>query len=734
MQNLPAGWDPHEIVESVPDFFLELPGSTWPPESEAGPAGLAHVGAWSTTRQLTGGNLPGQVRAATGFSVASGDATIAQTVDVPLTPWGRGDAALSPGGDCLLFAARGNGPRVSLGTFLVAPIDGRGLSNEVLLELEENSARLKKPFSLKWSYDPFARSLDAAWVLVQIAGKNGYEAVAPAYSRAVLNAPLVGSGSLHAGTHQLAGTFFWGSHDGMIGLSGGSRMVIIPDADFPSSIHTSRVITCTVGGGGARFVFGGIIFDVTPQGVWLREGSTLRGSTEFQGALTTRRVSLYLERMGPSTLRVEHMLDGGVWEPWPEMVEMPLAEWPASSTLTVSTQSNPSDRWVNGVSMQSGNGRAIRPTGQPFEPTARIEATGSSLAGIFDVEEQSSWAVAQSIANATLGAVWVTEEGVLTYRGRESLRGVGQVVETIEALESLEDVPWKIDPGDIADRVEVSYSPSNLMTSSNHAITIWEATDPVRIASGYTVSVIADLEGSVSNLSPFQPIWNEEYPEASYSRWAASFNLGGGGERPDDSKIKVSSQTINPSKVRITITNRTSETIWMVDAAGNPCLTLRTKAYITAGETATVSSGVSESKAVNPLKIDAGQWVQETDTAQQILSWVSGQTTKAQAVIPQVRVKPHLGRQLGDVVRLLDGHTGLRSKAIITGIDQSGNYDGYQQHLTFALLDPVFQDFDEYLDTAGIRTFEELDAWLQATGQATFEELDNWLIDFGGTI
>lgn len=738
MQPKPHGWPAESPVEHLPEFFLHLPGSSWPPASDGAPVGTAIVGAWSTSRQLTGGNLPGQVRGATGFSVATGAVTFAQPKGAPLSPWGRGNLSLSPGGACALFASH-TGPSalsaLKLGAFLVAPIEGASTSKYIGLDLEENSVRLRRPFTLNWAYDPKAKALDAAWVLVKIAATNGFVATAPAFSGSVLSAPLDGSGSLSVGSHQIPGTFFWGSWEGMVGLGGGSRMVIEPSTDFPTMNRRSRVVTCTVGGGGARFVFGGVTFDITPEGIWVREGSSLRASAAFPSGVLTRRVSVYLERVDATTLDVHYMADGGAWSIITDVLPFAgLPEWPESSTLIVSTQSNPDDRWVNAVSMRVGNGPSIRPTGGKFYPTARIEATGSVLAGVFDVRDESAWAVAQEIAAATLGAVWITEDGIFTYRGRDSLRGSGSVTETIEALDSLEDVPWRVDPGDIADRVELTYSPSNVLSSSKNAITIWESTDLIRVPSGDTVNIVATLDGSTPQASPFRALWDEEYPASQYSRWAASTTVAGGGERPATHRVKVSVKMLSPSRARISITNRTDGPLWMVDGNGNPCLTLRTGSYITAGEPAVAASGKPAEKAVSPLTLDAKQWVQDANTAQQIVAWVAGQTSKAQASIPQVRVKPDLSRQLGDIVRLTDEHTGLRTKAIITGADQAGDDQSYTQLLTFAVLDPIFADFDRFLIDQEITTFEQLDTWLERERLHTFDDLDNWLIDFGGTI
>lgn len=535
-------------MEVIPEMLLELTGSAWPPAAGDIPQGTAAVGEWSVNRTLTGGALPGQVRGASGHSIATGSTSFAQPEGAPLSPWGKGALNLGPGGKCILYATHadpGLAQGLRLGNFVVAPISGSNTSNAVDLELDEDSIRLQKPFTLNWVYDPAQPTFDASWVLGQIAASAGL--------------------------------------------------------------------------------------------------------------------------------------------------------------------------------------------------ATDIESTGSPLRGVFGVAGASAWSVAQSIAAATMGAVWISEAGVFTYRNRHTLRGVGGYTESIEALDSVESLPWTIDPADIADRVELTYAPTEIVASS-HTSTLWEATDPIRLSAGQTITVNADVAGTTDRLSPFVPIWPVSdpnapvYADSQMSRWAAASQSGGGGVRPSDTAIRVTATMSSPSRARITITNTTGGTLWLVDGNGNPTLILRTNLHIQPGEPVVISSGVPEAVAVAALEVDAGAWVQDASTAQEILSWLTGQTSRAQATLAQVRVKPDLARQMGDTIRLTDGHTGLRSKALVTGVSLAGGPEGYTQSLDLALMDVIFADFDTYCIDNGIITFADLDAFCIANNLNTFAELDAWLTDFGGNL
>lgn len=545
MQFLPANWPSQASVEELPKIMLKIIGGYWPPESAEAPQGTAVASSWSVSRAITGSPLPGQVRAASGHSIASGSISFVQPEGQPLSPWARGARELGPGGECVLFAAHdGNTPNsgVMLGSFVIAPIKGKNTSNTVDLDLDESSIRMRRTFNYEWFYDTKNPDFEASAVLEKIAEFGGYK-------------------------------------------------------------------------------------------------------------------------------------------------------------------------------------------------TTDIEPTGSILNGLFNVEGKSAWELAQEIAAATMGAVWVTETGVFTYRNRSSLRGNTRFTETVEALDSVESLDWTIDPGEIADRVEFTYTPTVVTQSDTPSITLWEATEKIRVRAGQTATLYADLNGTAPAVSSFLPAWNNSSaPDEQHSRWAAAIDPNGGGARPADNAIRVNARFVSASRVRLEISNRTDDHLWLVDGNGQPCLILRSNILVAPGEQTMLDSGKSAADALNPLSVDAGMWVQDHDTAQTMLSWISGQTERAQAFIEQVRVAPNLARQIGDVIKLTDNHTNLLSKALITGITLGGDGSGYQQHLNLVLLDLTFTDWDAWMQSNGINTFQQLDAFLADANINTFEQFDVWGKDFGGTL
>jgi len=732
MQALPQGWPDDADVETAPELFLEFASAAWPPASDGVPAGTAELGSWSVDRSLTGSSLPGQVRGAAGFSIATGSATFAQPLGEQLSPFAKGDRRLGARGACVLYAshtgAAGSG-RLPLGKFVLAPIAGAGLSADVALDLEENSINLKRPIAIRWRRNEVIASrfeIDPSWVLDKIARSAGYFQTPNVRSGTLLSLPLVGGTMAEAGETTSATIGGWSEHAGDVGMGPGGLVIAeIPDGyGGPAAIH----VTAEVAGTGGEVVLAGLWLNFRGDHVIITHGMVVQQIMYPAGAnlgLARIRVSIQDPFSSAPTIRV-YSSETLASEP----LVMSLASAAidtANRAIAVRTDRAPTGRFIRGVMVDT----TFRDD-WAFTPNAKINLSGSPLHAAFDALTGFGWDMAQKIAAATLGAVWVSESGVFTYRNRSSLRG-GDIVDEVEALDKLEDLPWVIDPGEIADRVELSYTPTQVVQSVN-STTIWEATEAIRIGPRQTITLVVEVAGAVNAPSAFRPVWDETYEPHQMSRWAAAFSADGSGERPQSSDLVVTARMVSVSTAEIRLTSRTDVTLWAVDGNGSPCLILRTSLQVLPGEPLTISSGLAESTALNPLSIDCGSWVQDSETAQSLLAWVTGQTSHAQAVVPSVRVKPELRRQIGDIVRLTDGKSGLITKALITAVSLAGNGGTYTQHLDFALLDLTWADYDKWLQAHGIDTFAQLDTYMQAHNIDTFDAFDEWGRDFGGTL
>lgn len=721
MQQSPAGWPDEGEVEIIPDTFLRLPGSSWPPARDGVPAGSSSCAEWSIDRTLTGGFLPGQVRAASGFSIATANVSIPQSQGTQMTPWAPTGWQLTPGGSAQIFASHGGADSANsllLGKFKVEPISGSPSDNQVNLDLVEDSGRLKRPVAIKWAYtstDADRYSMDASWVLDQIARAGGYYTTAKPDSQTVLSMPLVGGPACDRGTTFAATIDNFREDSHVIGLSGVSS---VSAQQSGSGIGSVFFLSAQVAGTGGIIRMGDVLIEVTPAEVNVIEGSSTRAVISL-GRIGLSHVQMRLTKITNGFI-IRARADNGDWSSDRTATFAGSIPW-EDDEVTVSTIS------------PTGFIRAVRLDNAEYlsiwaQPTAIIELSGSPIRGIFDNEKKPGWDLAQNIATSTLGGLWISETGVFTYRSRHTLRGIETPVETVESLDQIERLTWRVDPADIADRIEVTYTPSDVIRS-NDSITLWEATNVIVVRQFSTQNIYFDIEGTTDRISPFVPIWDESTTDTRFSRYAASTSREAGGAQPANDALRFTSKMVGPSRVRITVQNTTSSPLWLVDGNGNPLLTVRTSLQVAPGEPVTVEQGVDEDDSISPLSIDCGSVVQDHATAVELCAWLEGQTRVALPTIEQVRVKPDLKRQIGDIIRLTDGITNLSTKAIITSVQLQGNHEGYTQTLNLSMLTTTFVDMDDWL--TDYARFADWDAWMSSQGITTFAQLDSWIDTLG---
>src|SRR5690606_34818258 len=149
---------------------------------------------------------------------------------------------------------------------------------------------------------------------------------------------------------------------------------------------------------------------------------------------------------------------------------------------------------------------------------------------------------------------------------------------------------------------------------TDDSLTVWQSTETVRVAAGATVRLDRDIDGAASGLAPwFRHEDVGTYPLARMSRYAAwTAPPGESGSAPPDTALVVSSQMLTPTRIRITIHNTTGAALWLYE------LIARARIHVQPGADVTISRGLPEAKAQRPLQINAGSWVQDDTTAQQI--------------------------------------------------------------------------------------------------------------------
>lgn len=730
MQITPHSWPNSTEVEVIPEFQIVLEDSAWPPADGEHASGVAAVTDFTISRDLTGGNLPGSARGGSGFSVASGNVTIAQPAGVPLTPWAAQSRRTEPGGMAAFQAAHELDTLV-LGRFIVEGVSGADSAGTVDIDLTEQQQNLDGACTYSWKYDSSESKADAVSVMAACAAGGGYTTSwFPRHvASTAVRVPLDGSIQPAGGVLNLGGATVtnWISAGGQALVGPDSIVNYLGSAEDPWAIRsTSGLFLCaTVSGSGCSLTLSdadgvaiGFKVSVTSVEISTRGGVDTVPLSSITGS--SRPVCIY-------------------WRTATQIVVSdPSTGFTVTKDLTTPATGGLAITRVRLWTGATGGVRDVlvgRDKNAPgaYRPTAYLEPTGSLISGVPDTGGKSNREVMQDIARATLGAVWQSETGALIHRNRDSLR-TGQAVEVVLADGQLEDIPWNISREESADRVELSFTPSTTEYDNLQRLTLWEMTEKTHINPESTFRYIVDLAGATDSLAQFLPIWDDTTAGAEgtrRSRWAASTSVDGGGERPGPRDVRVEAVLLSSTQARISVTNNTQSRIWMVDGNGDPCLILRTSRKVTVGEPQTIAQGQPANKAVTPLQLDAGGWVQEATTAQEQLDWVAGQMSGAQAVLNSVNVRPNLARQLGDIIivteeKLSPTHVPIRAKAIITGTNLSGGPNGYDQNLSLALLAITFSDAHDWLSDYSVKTFEELENVLTASNIRTFGDFETW--------
>lgn len=304
-------------------------------------------------------------------------------------------------------------------------------------------------------------------------------------------------------------------------------------------------------------------------------------------------------------------------------------------------------------------------------------------------EGRTGWEICQWVARVTLGACWLSETGVLTYRGPAAMRGQGTPRETIHTLPQVVDLPWQMSTDDVADRVTLTYTPITVERVSDQSLTVWESTETLTVAAGATAVLEQDLEVAVDALASWLPIWSTAAPEAQRSRWAASTQPDDGGERPADGALTVSATLVTASRVRITIKNNSASTLYV--GGGRPTQLLILRANVRASRSAqvTLAAGADEALARATLAVDMGTGITDEAAARTLLAWLAAQTASPRATLSQIQVVPDLARRLGDLVEIVDPITGLSSRCIIAGVHLAAQAGSLTQSLDLTLVDGV---------------------------------------------
>lgn len=673
-----------------------------------GEAADLQLASWSITRELTGGSLPGQVRAASGFSVGSGEVVFDQADDA--TAWKLGP--IVPGGPVAIDAVADKADTPSpVARMTIRKISApSALSTERVATISDVTAGttpVTLPAALQLYYDSWwgatiPLTVDAAWVIDRAARALGFYSCPEPVSSAILAVSLVGTYTPEIGTLDYTasgGENLWATDDTgrMFPGRSWSYLATQPFAVGESVfVSFSRRIQKREPAFGTGLSTSGFSWRAPVTGGWYVSVDNQAGSftlVDGDGGGSTSPVSwtpdprspraqAQVERVSATTTRVR--LRSGVSGTWSAYATLTHPSQPAAATLW----GGYNQFGIYGLQVHRDDDPAVREA-----PTARIAASGSSLAAVFASGATDAWGLLQDVASKTLGGAWKTEAGELVYRNRAMMRGLVGAPATITAADSVVDLPWSIADEDVADRIEISYTPPDQQHATDGSVTVWRSAEMVTIPARRTVTIYADIDGVVDDLAPWLPMWDVSVPTSRMSRWAASTQRSGGGPPPDSEALTIVADIVNPSRVRIRITNNTGATLYTAGTDGTTQLILRADTFATPGQTATVAAGVPPEAARSLLRLDLSPWVQDGDVAREVLGWLTLMTAEPLPVLDQIEVVPDLSIRLGDVRVLSDPvYTGVQAKVLVMGSQLSGEPGALTQTLRVAILEVIEGD------------------------------------------
>ncbi|MET0886297.1 MAG: hypothetical protein ABWX92_07585 [Mycetocola sp.] len=290
----------------------------------------------------------------------------------------------------------------------------------------------------------------------------------------------------------------------------------------------------------------------------------------------------------------------------------------------------------------------------------------------------------QQIVSANLGALFLSMDGTtVRVLGPEYLKGTGAVVETLDVMDSFEDLSWSQDPNATVDRVEVTYVPPIWDNGPLGPVpfatgSVWTAPKGQGIPSGAWWSFEFDPGSSIAPVAlggTFQIVVNANREGTDVQEYL-------------DGNISERSS----GNFAVSIYNHTSLGKYLVlpfdvpggayrgwgVSKGTPSFIPGSQDRATESESSrTLSWGVGADGASNTLSFNLGRLVQHDVYAADIFNRVVARVTSPSFVVDDVRVVPNLGRELGDTYRIQAPEVGFDQRAIVTGIKLSGkNADG----------------------------------------------------------
>ena len=654
------------------------------------------VESWQVARSLSSWGLPGQARVPTGVGTGQGSARI---WDADATGPAHQTADTAPGSACSLAAATDTsafaGPAWrSLLRGVIREVSADGLSDHARdVSFEDDMGALQRPALVRHAFATGGSGgIDAAYLIDQAGRAAGFSSLpipSGPSGGTMLSVPMDGSLGAEVGTSSRTACT-WDTRYGRIVAT-----------DIPSTTLTCawtsavtsqplRFITLGTGPGPdtGQVALRALVSGTPTTIVTLRRTVTGGWQAQRAGESTWRDlpgggagviVEIELTWVSSTTLTVRGRVgDGsggaGAWGTTWTLTGTSLAATAWHSAVVSGT--------LAGVQLWAG----VTPARVWQHPNTAIAASGVLMQGIVVPPKTKSWDLAQSVARATAGSLWIDGAGMLNFAPLATILAKTPV-RTLKALTDMDSRPWSSSRDDFGDRLEATYTPLVDTTVANNSLPVWEASEVVHVLPGRTITIESDVDVAVfGGVGAFStPAVGSGVPAAG-SWWVAASAPKGGTRIM--SGISVIGTMLTPQRIRVRITNTGGSIAFMCDAGGNPRIVARANRTLTPGEQQTVDWGATDDEAVVPATIDLGTVVQDESTANTVGSGVWQGLQNPKRVLRGVGLWPVAERQICDVETINDPGSTLHGlKVVITSLANSGSSGLWTQTADLALID-----------------------------------------------
>lgn len=333
--------------------------------------------------------------------------------------------------------------------------------------------------------------------------------------------------------------------------------------------------------------------------------------------------------------------------------------------------------------------------------THDIPALGNTMTSIYFPGETTAMECLQQLLEANLGAAFVTGDGTIKALTFEQLSGDGDPAGALDVLTEFADLEWVIDPSEAIDFVEIKYSPPQYVeadpsstTAQRRAASVWVADVDNAMGPGSVRNYDFDPGGAFG----YTELGGSGHYGGDVTGSDVKGTTGGSDELQPDYAIRPKSS----GRFVFRLLNSTGHGSFLVNNAdGLP--SFMDTAWFDKPQTDSAKSltwGVDEANAQNPLTIDFGKLIQNDADAQKILDRIVSRVRLARWRINSVSVKPDLRHEIGDLVWVSFPEEGLSTKALITSVSLAGEPGSITQTLDLAILAPLIRDFNEAWDAA----------------------------------